>query len=152
MPDAFNEIGVQLPLLITGWIAVGLFIFGLLCLVVEWRVGTDDIAGMTGAFAWIFAVFTLGVWVCLLIPFDGKYQHYYEVSGHVESVSNVIAESDDGLTRVPVVTLDNVRQPLTIDDPRAVTLLDTDVTLRCTIGWNYQAADTYDCRIAVYGD
>lgn len=155
LPEAFTEIGVTLDLLITGWSALGLLILGGL-VILAGMTGWDgslrrDVAVPVGGFLVVASAAVALIWVILLIPFDGKYHHYYAVEGRVTEVSNVLSEANGDLTRQPVITLDSVDRPLVIDDPRAVQLLDRDVTLRCWVDWHYAAADTYDCRIVAFG-
>lgn len=51
------------------------------------------------------------------------------------------------LTRTPVITLSGVDRDITMNDPRSVNLKGKHVELTCSIGWNYQAADEYSCKI-----
>lgn len=150
LPEAFAEVGVTLPLLIAGWASVGLILIGLALVVLgavrDWE-GTFFTGGVFIACGACGAL----VWAIMLMPYDGKFHHYYEVSGTVTDVSNVLSEANGDLTRQPVVTLDTVERPLVIDDPRAVSLLNRDVILRCSVEWNYQAADSYSCRIVDFG-
>lgn len=151
LPAAFNELGVQLPLLIAGWIAVGLLVLGILLCVADAVFDWDEFGYVSGLIFVLGAAIAALLWVLMMIPFDGKYQHNYEVQGHVDEVSNVLSDADGELTRQPVVTLDTIGRPLVVDDPRAIGLQDRDVTLRCVVEWHYQAADSYSCKIVDFG-
>lgn len=151
LPEQFHEQGVQLPLLICGWVALGLIVLAALCLAGEMLPGLDDLGLIGGLFSGIFGAILAVIWVLMLVPFDGKYQHYYRVEGHVTSVSNVLSDANGDLTRQPVLTIEGIERPLVVDDPRAIQLEDRDVVLRCTVGWHYNAADTYECAIVDFG-
>jgi hypothetical protein len=152
MNEAFVEQGVRLPLLILGWSTLALFVIAVICVVVEIRRENGEGGGIVVAVACTAGGLVCAVtWAFMMIPYDGKYQHYYEVQGHVDSVSNVLSDADGDLTRQPVLMIAGIDQPIVVDDPRAVSLQDRDVTLRCTVGWHYNAADTYECKIANYG-
>ncbi len=152
IPTAFNEGGVKLELLIAGWTGVALLAIVALCIAAFiFNVLDEDVLFFVGGMAALCGLIAGGTWLIMLTPYDGKYHHYYTVSGEVTSVSNVLTEASGDLTREPVVTLDSLDRPLVIDDSRAVELEGRDVVLRCTIGWNYQAADSYSCRIIDFG-
>lgn len=142
--ENFTAIGYQLPIII---LSVVLTFFGLLTI----AGGIGFIRGYepfgftisTGALAGI----TLLIFVITLVPFDTKYHQVYRVSGEVTSVSNVISDSGGELTRTPVITVEGVDRDITMNDPRAVNLQGKTVEFTCTVGWNYQAADSYSCKI-----
>ncbi len=146
VPAAFDRIGYTLGIQLVFWITI-------LCLVVA-LIGFFYGAVRDSEFGFgVFIAAGFG-WICMLValvvmlwPFDGRFWANYRVEGHVTNVSNVITEASGDLTRQPVVTLEGLERPVVIDDPRAVSLEDADVILRCRIQWNYQAADSYSCRI-----
>ena len=80
-------------------------------------------------------------------PYNPKYWQVYTISGTVESVSNVLSQDGGDLTRTPIVTLDQFDTPIAIEDPRAVDLVDKDVTLVCYLEWVYLSADRINCSI-----
>lgn len=156
MPDAFTETAVRLPILIAGWTTLALVVAVVVGIVLASTGDAWSSRASVGEFLVIFGgicgAIAVVVWFVMLIPFDGKYHHVYRVEGTVTSVSNVLSEASGDLTRQPVITLDSMTYPLVVDDPRAVTLDGRDVTLRCEVDWNYQAADSYVCRIISYGE
>ena len=86
------------------------------------------------------------------IPYETKYLKDYRVSGTVTAVSNVFENASGEMTSSYVVSIDSLDRPVTLNDPRAVRLLDKSVDLTCNINWNHRAADTYTCRIANIND
>lgn len=161
-PDAFTQVGVQLPLLLSGWAALGCFLVAGTAALNSWRRSRgarwhepmdDFFLAIGGVGGLVVGLCAAALWVFMLVPFDTKYMHYYAVEGRVVDVTNVLSgDGDDGLVRQPVLVLDRVPDfPLVLDDPRAVELKGRDVALRCSIEWHYSAADTYSCRITDYG-
>lgn len=151
IPDAFVTLGLGLPLIVVFWIVVGFAVVTALS-GFFWWMSMDSLSGW-GILTWMTGGVTALVAILLvifLVPFDSKYWHYYKVEGTIENVSNVWDEGSGDITRVPIVTLDSVDRPLVVDDPRVVELEGSEVTLRCSIGWHYQAADTYDCILVEY--
>lgn len=149
VPDIFNQEGIQLPILILGWGALAVLLIGVAICVFAFK--TDgDFSVASGPVVAILGVALGIIWLLMLLPFDEKYWHYYEVQGEVTSVSNVLTEASGALTRQPVVTIEGLDRPVVVDDPRAVDLEGEVVTLRCTIEWHYDATDTYECRIRDY--
>lgn len=147
IPDSFTTVGVRIDLLIVGWVGVALILLGIACFVIDLIFDWDELGIVAGGLCVLLGVIAGIVWLILMVPFDGRYQHIYRVEGNVESVSNVLTDSSGDLTRTPVVKLDSVDRSLTIDDPRAVNLKGADVRLTCRISWHYQAADRYSCDI-----
>lgn len=146
--EHFQDLGLQLHLVINFWVFIALVVVAIGLFVMDHFVGSDfDVTGLFATFATIFAVIALVVGVIMLVPFQSKYHHLYRVTGTVTNVSNVLSESGGDLTRTPVITLDTVDRDITIDDPRAVNLKGKTVELSCSIAWNYQAADKYSCQI-----
>lgn len=147
--ENFESIGYQLPLII--FLIVWIVLVGLA--VAFLKIGHRRPDGWDSGWSWAGAgIGSLGVlallgWVGALIPFDGKYHHIYRVTGEVTSVSNVLSESGGDLTRTPVLTIEGLDRDVTVDDPRAVNLGGKTVDFTCSIGWHYQGADTYNCRI-----
>lgn len=153
LPDAFTEGGIRLALLGLGWAALVLFALAAVCVFIAfmWFDADTSLWMVPALVCAIVGGLCAGLWVFALVPFDSRYWHYYTVSGEVTEVSNVLSEANGDLTRQPVVVLDSVDRPLVVDDPRAVQLQGRDVTLRCTVEWHYQAADTYSCRVIDFG-
>ena len=150
VPDAFDRIGVQLLLLGLGWASLALLLVAMPAAVIGFVFDIEDFL-LAAILAGVAFVVTGAFWLAVMVPFESRYYYDYRVEGHVTQVSNVLTEADGDLTRQPVIRLDSVDRPLVIDDPRAVDLKDKDVTLRCSIGWNYRAADTYSCKIIDFG-
>lgn len=142
--ENFQTIGLRLDIIIIFWVVIALLAFTLTAFILDkfmgdWTMGVVVMAVFTGI--------ALLIGTIMMIPFDAKYHHLYRVTGEVTSVSNVLSESGGDLTRIPVITLDTVDRDITIDDPRAVNLKGKNVELSCSIAWNYQAADQYNCQI-----
>lgn len=150
IPDAFESLGFQLGLMIYTPIVALMIAVSLVAL---WRWLATDIEdwGMVALLVGALAAVAAIIWVVVAIPFNPAYWQDYRVEGEVLTVSNTWADDGGDMARVPVVTLDTVDRPLVIDDPRAVTLQGEQVTLTCSIGWHFRAADTYSCRIAQIG-
>lgn len=155
VPETFNEVGWKVELLVSAGVALGLFaIAGILLgigLYLAKRKSARYDSGEGPLFASIVvaivAIIPAVIWIGVLVPFSSEYHHIYRVDGTVTSVTNTFQESSGELSSVPVITLDSVDRPISMSDPRAVTLEGKDVTLTCAIGWNYQAADRYSCSI-----
>lgn len=142
--ENFTVIGYQLPIIILFWISVFFAV-----LIIAALVGC-----MRGKEPYGFLIACIGFGSAALLilgitafPFDGKYHKTYQVTGEVTAVSNVISDSGGDLTRTPVLTVEGIDRDITMSDPRAVNLKDKTVEFTCTVGWNYQAADTYSCKI-----
>lgn len=155
IPENFNPVGWKVELLVTGGITVGLFALAGVLLVLglylakrknAWRDSGEGTLFSSAAVA-VVALIPALLWVAMLVPFSSEYHHIYRVEGNVTSVTNTFQESGGELSSVPVISLDSVDRPISMSDPRAVTLEGKDVTLTCAIGWNYQAADKYSCSI-----
>lgn len=149
-PEGFIEVGVRQDLLVSGWVGLGLLVLTVIVVVVgDWW---DEDGWLFAFLPGVFAVIATAAWLVLLFPFQGEYHHVYRVEGRVESVSNVLEGGSGDLTQTPVIELSTIDRPITMNDPRALSLDGKDVTLTCSIGWNYQAADTYSCSIYAIGD
>lgn len=96
----------------------------------------------------IFLVGLLIAAAIVAIPYETRYLKDYRVSGTVTAVSNVFENASGEMTSSYVVSIDSLDRSVTLNDPRAVRLLDKSVDLTCNINWNHRAADTYTCRIA----
>lgn len=152
VPGTFEQRGVLLEVLIAGGVAGFFLALAILCVYLskKWEYERYDFLFAAGASATVAAIF-VAVALGLAAPFDAKYWHYYTVTGEVTKVTNTLAgDGDDGLTRTPVVEVEGVPFPLVVDDPRVTQLNGARLSLRCTIRWNYQAADEYKCRIKSY--
>jgi len=140
------------------WVALIAFI---LCALLFWlsyhldnNYGDGDGAGLVAVVLSFLSLIGLIMGALAAFPyFDSKYYSVMRVEGTVTSVSNVFTDgSSDGITRVPVVTLDTVPDfAMIVEDPRAVDLLNKDVTLSCEFAWNYQAIDGVYCKIYKIG-
>lgn len=149
IPTEFVDLGLRLHIIILA-VAVALLLAGtLLGAVALARTERRDPEGllMFTFFAGLVTAIVGIIFVVTLIPFRSAYHHIYRVEGRIEAVSNVISEANGDLTRTPIVELSTVDRPIAVDDPRVVSLEGRDVTLTCTVGWHYQAADTYACEI-----
>ena len=159
--ENFINIGPSLWLAVPMWIALGAFLLALLLFFIGHRIemnGSYYSSGEGASFVGVVLLFVslIGLALGALAAFpytDAKYYSVMRVEGNVTSVSNVFTEgSSDGITRVPVVTLDTVPDfAMVVEDPRAVDLLNKDVTLSCEFSWNYQAIDGVSCRIYKIG-
>lgn len=140
------------------WVALIAFI---LCALLFWlsyyldnNYGDGDGAGLVAVVLIFLSLIALIMGALASFPyFDSKYYSVMRVDGTITSVSNVFTDgSSDGITRVPVVTLDTVPDfAMIVEDPRAVDLLNKDVTLSCEFAWNYQAIDGVYCKIYKIG-
>ena len=105
--------------------------------------------------AWAGSAFVCGALAALTLlvgalsgfPYNPKYWQVYTISGTVNSVSNVLSQDGGDLTRTPIVTLNQFDTPIAIEDPRAIDLVDKDVTLVCHLEWVYLSADRINCTI-----
>ena len=145
-----TEVGVRGDLLIGGWLGVALVVLTVL-MYVAGRRSWDGAGQVFALVPGICAVIFVFVFLFALFPFRSEYLHIYRAAGTVVSVTNTMDGGSGELTSTPVLELDTVDRPITMSDPRALTLAGKDVTLTCTIGWHYQAADTYDCEIYAIG-
>lgn len=140
------------------WVALIAFI---LCVLLFWlsyylgdHYGEGEATGFTAFVLSFISLIALVLGAFAAFPYtDAKYYSVMRVEGTVTSVSNVFTDgSSDGVTRVPVVTLDTVPDfAMIVEDPRAVDLLNKDVTLSCEFAWNYQAIDGVYCKIYKIG-
>ncbi len=144
------------------WVALAAFVLGLLFLVGgyiyenldRYYSDAETFLYIIGIALWLFSALALISGAIAAFPYsDARYYSVMRVDGTVTSVSNVFTEgSSDGVTRVPVLTLDTVPDfAMVVEDPRAVDLLNKDVTLSCEFYWNYQAIDTVECKIYKIG-
>lgn len=144
--ENFTELGLKL-----GFIVPLVFIGVLVLLaLLSWALHRKDPYGdwdMSVMICALLAGLVGVILACTSIPFDSKYLHLYRVSGEVTSVSNVLSESGGDLTRTPVLSVEGINRDITVDDPRAVNLEGKTVDFTCYVNWNYQAADSYDCKI-----
>jgi hypothetical protein len=122
----------------------------LLAIFFVWLAAGDELSGFlfAAAIAGLFGVGAVVVWLVLLVPYQAKYHFLYHVDGTVASVSNVLTEASGELTQQPIVTLDGIDASFAVNDSRAVTLTDRDVTLLCSIEFVYLGADRYNCVVA----
>lgn len=142
--ENFEALGYQLPLIILFWGTVFcavLFVGG----VIGYSRGYEPFGLVLSS--GIFGAIVLLILGITATPFDSKYHKVYRVSGEVTAVSNVISDSGGDLTRTPVLTVEGIDRDITMEDPRAVNLEGKTVDFTCTIGWSYQAADKYSCKI-----
>lgn len=155
VPENFTQVGWRVELLVVGGVTLGMFaVVGILLGIAYWlanrknaRYDAGEGAALGAILPGIIGLITGVVWISMLVPFSSEYHHIYRVEGTVTSVTNTFQESSGELSSTPVLTLDTVDRPISMSDPRAVTLEGKDVTLTCAIGWNYQAADKYSCSI-----
>ena len=151
------ELGFSLFVLVLVPAIVALVLFAVLSALL-WA--TDPKEYPWNNLAWPVATVTLGSIIVILLivaaigmfPYETKYLKDYRVSGTVTAVSNVFENAGGEMTSSYVVSIDSLDQPVTLNDPRAVRLLDKSVDLTCNINWNHRAADTYTCRIASIND
>lgn len=159
--ENFINMGPTLWLTVSMWAALGAFLLSLLFFFIGYRIENNSYSyydsegySFTGIALLFVSLIGLILGAVAAFPYtDAKYYSVMRVEGSVTSVSNVFTEgSSDGITRVPVLTLDTVPDfAMVVEDPRAVDLLDKDVTLSCEFGWNYQAMDTVNCKIYKIG-
>ena len=159
--ENFINMGPTLWLTVSMWVALGAFLLSLLFFFIGYRIENNsysyyDSEGYSFIGISLLFISLIGLILGAVAAFpytDAKYYSVMRVEGSVTSVSNVFTEgSSDGITRVPVLTLDTVPDfAMVVEDPRAVDLLDKDVTLSCEFGWNYQAMDTVNCKIYKIG-
>lgn len=152
------ELGFSLFVLILVPAIVALVLFAALSALL-WA--TDPKEYPWNNMAWPLATVISGSIIVILLivaaigmfPYETKYLKDYRVSGTVTAVSNVFENaSGESVLGMYVVSIDSLDRPVTLNDPRAVRLLDKSVDLTCNINWNHRAADTYTCRIASIND
>ena len=112
----------------------------LLCIFLWKNAGGTFFAG---AISVIFVI----TFVVALIPFNGKYHHFYELSGTVLEVTNTISEGSGELTSTPVITLSGYDDPILSDTVRVNSLVGEDVTLICTYSWVPYGLDVTKCDL-----
>ena len=159
--ENFINMGPTLWLTVSMWAALGAFLLSLLFFFIGYRIENNsysyyDSEGYSFIGISLLFISLIGLILGAVAAFpytDAKYYSVMRVEGSVTSVSNVFTEgSSDGITRVPVLALDTVPDfAMVVEDPRAVDLLDKDVTLSCEFRWNYQAMDTVSCKIYKIG-
>lgn len=152
IPEAFESIGIRLPLLVTGWIALGLLVLAVVIIVLGEIFGAVDGHIFVAAFVGICGALLGVIWLVMLWPYSGEYHRIYQVHGNVTTVSNVLTDASGDITRQPVLELDTVDRSIVMNDPRAVNLEGRDVTLTCTVNWVYASADRYACNIHTIGE
>lgn len=146
--DVTNIVGTQLHLIILPIVAGVLLALAALFALFESRSRySDDGFAISSVVSGTFGIIILAVFLIVLTPFNGKYHQMYRVTGDVIEVSNILTESSGELTSTPVLEIEGIDRPVTMNDPRAVQLQGKNVTFTCAIGWNYKAADTYSCSI-----
>lgn len=112
-----------------------------------WRSWDRTPSVFISSLAFIAALLISAVQAFAMIPYDSDYWKLYRVSGEVTNVSNVFADASGELSDKPVIQLDTVDRPISVDDPRAIYWEGENLTLTCTINWRYQAADRYSCEL-----
>ncbi len=146
MPELISQ-GLSLGVWIFVFIFALFFITFIISIVMYFREYSSD-AWAIGAFVGgALGTITLLVGALTAFPYNPKYWQVYTISGTVESVSNVLSQDGGDLTRTPIVTLNQFDTPIAIEDPRAIDLVDKDVTLVCHLEWVYLSADRINCSI-----
>lgn len=151
------ELGFSLGVFVLGGL-IALFVVLTVVPALLWA--TDPKEYPWNNMAWPLATVISGSIIVILLivaaigmfPYEAKYLKDYRVSGTVTAVSNVFENASGEMTSSYVVSIDSLDRPVTLNDPRAVRLLDKSVDLTCNINWNHRAADTYTCRIASIND
>lgn len=150
-----NPLGFQLHIIILFWVMVLLLAIAIATLIgwLRTRSRSDYTDWGLGFAVSTMASIIVGVIFCVvLMPFDSSYWRNYEVTGHINDVTNVLTDGSGELTPSSVISLDGTDERFISDDVRLTTLDDTDVTLRCSKEWNYQAADRYTCKLISIND
>jgi len=146
MPQLISQ-GLSLGVWIFFFIFTLFLIAFIISIVMYFRMYSSD-AWAVSAFAFgAVAAFALLIGAISGFPYNPKYWQVYTISGTVKSVSNVLSQDGGDLTRTPIVTLNQFDTPIAIEDPRAVDLVDKDVTLICHLEWVYLSADRISCSI-----
>lgn len=145
----FPTLGVRIEL----WVAIGVLVALIIGAVVSFAVfrrkggychSSADVIGWFSSFGVVVMVVGFAV---ALFPYQPKYWQMYEVDSTVESVTNTFLDSSGEVSSVPIVQLEGVDRPVEVNDPRILNLNGQGVVFTCTMGWHYQAADTYKCKI-----
>jgi len=117
--------------------------------------GEDGFAVPIGGIFGVLAVLFIGIgWFVTAIPFNGLYQHYYEVSGRVTSVTNQFQNGTGQLTSGDyVITLAGDSRQYIATDDRLIHSEGKNVSLACTVAWvDYgNSADEWDCNFRSFG-
>ena len=145
----FPTLGVRIELWVALGVLVALIIGAIISFIVYRRKGgywhsSADVIGWFFSFG--VAVMVIGL-ALALIPYQPHYWQMYRVDTTVQSVTNTFTDSGGELTSTPIVQLEGVDRPVEVKDPRILNLNGRDVEFMCTMGWHYQAADTYQCKI-----
>ena len=157
--ENFINMGPTLWFSVSMWVALIAFILSVLLFCLSYYLDNHhsegDGAGLVAVVLTFLSLIALIVGALAAFPYtDAKYYSVMRVEGNVTSVSNVFTDgSSDGVTRVPVITLDTVPDfAMIVEDPRAVDLINKDVTLSCEFAWNCQAIDGVYCKIYKIGN
>src|SRR5699024_10933305 len=145
----FPTLGVRIELWVAIGILVALIIGAIISFIVYRRKGgywhsSADVIGWVFSFGVVVRVVGFAV---ALFTYQPKYWQMYEVDSTVESVTNTFLDSSVAVSSVPIVQLEAVDRPVEINYPRILNLNGQEVVFTCTMGWHYQAADTYKCKI-----
>lgn len=140
--ENFANVGFKLSVIIPAVI----LIVGIIMLLMKKILDYYSLDGL-GILALLLIPISFIVLAFTAFPYHSPYVNLYEVEGTVTSVSSAMTDDHGELTKTPVLSLDTVNTPITMNDPRAVELNGKDVKLLCTVDWNYRAADSYDCKL-----
>lgn len=107
-------------------------------------------AGLTAAIAGGVLLIVGAVTIMICVPFDSRYYNFYVEKGTVGEVVSTVALGDDTVSNDFTFSLENDPRRFTITDPRIKTLQGQPVELLCSVGWNYQLADSWSCNLRGY--
>lgn len=143
---------LQLQFIIAPSIAVGLIVVSVLLFLLDWWLddGYRDSGWALGGFlTGAFAIIAVLVNLALFIPYQGKYLTIEHPSGTVATTSykgGVVIDGDSGT--VYVLTLKGSPTQYIVNDDRATAYKVGDqISMACTLQWNYGAKDQWNCSL-----
>lgn len=150
-PEFATYIGPQLDYIIFWWVLIPALVVTIVGFGISVWLEGHVLDHWTG---WVGLIGALGVGTMLImapilhVPLQSKYWANYEVTGTIAELSNTLEQGSGNLSGDSyLIKLESIDEPLTTTNPRLLDAVGEDVTLRCNILWEYQAADKWACEI-----